>query len=1474
MKFPRSLALLLFAVVLIVVALGVSRAFAQPEPEAFTRSGTYRGVTTVERFDISPPLRDITPVFSPDVAPREIPERATGLEGPLGPQDAHEDLQTLQTLQTESGLSMIPGPIVSFNGPPNISNVSPPDPVGDVGPDHYVAMSNLSFQIFDKAGNSLYGPAFNNTLWASFGGDCETDNAGDPIVLYDQIADRWMLSQFTASGPTYFNCVAVSTTPDPTGPYYRWAFSTGTNFPDYPKYGWWPDALYISTREFAGGSTFVGVGAYAVKRSDLISGNPAAQVIGFLVTPASAGGAYNIGDGILPSDLDGSTPPPVGSPNYFIGSMDNGGPYGAPQDALTLWKFTANFANPPASSFVLANTIPISAYDTIPAFCSGRSCVPEPGTTNKIDHLGYRQRPTHRLAYRNFGTHESLVTNQSVEASTTMSGIRWWEIRSPNSSPVLYQDATYAPGLQDGIHRWMGSVAMDGAGNMALGYSASSGTTTYPSSWYTGRLASDPLNTMPQGEGSIITGTGSQTGSQRWGDYTSINVDPVDDCTFWYVNEWVPTTSSIGWQLRIGAFKFNECGTPDFYLFVNPNSVDVCAPADASYTVNVGQVSGFTDPVTLGTTGTPAGATTNFSTNPVTPSGTSNLTVGTGAVAAGSYTFDVTGTSTTGAKNVPLGLNVFTAAPDTPTLLTPPNGALSVPAAPTFTWNAVAGASSYSIQVATGADFGNVVASASGLGSPTWTSNVTLNTSTTYYWRVRASNTCGSGTYSSPFMFTTVAAPGDCGPGTVPNILFTDGFEAGIGGWTSSGTGNTWAIATTNPHSGAQHVHANNPSVVSDQRLVSPAVALPSGQNPVVLKFWHVPNMEPSGTTACYDGGILEVSTDGGTTWTQLPNANLLVGPYRGTVSSSFGNPLAGLQAWCGTTDYMNTIADVSSYAGQTVQFRMRLGSDTSVSKPGWDVDDVTVQSCQQAGVPVPLEVTKTAAGEWDRTVTWTLDKSVDDDRHTGSAGDSFVSTWTVVADKTDSGPMNYRVTGTISIHNPATIPQSFTVTDVLDDGTVGAVDCDSVTAGNQADGTVPAGGTKVCSYVAHPTGSTATLNTAAVTAVGNPAQTATATVPWHENLTGYDSGTLSDPRFGYSGIISGDETKTFPETFTCSENPADYTNGSYSYTVTNWAYLNGNLNLSGSAQVRVTCYAPSLVTDTSRCLFDRAASLPGQEFRLLFTQDTQDWPSYKLTASNPGQFVYNVFATGTPGEKLTFDITLPYPFVTQGANPIHGYDGVSTYTNSSGQTCLLPGNAFYVDSQQVALGDYDQAYQTVNGGNSLGTVTIPVALDVPSTGFVFIAIHVDYGLKPSYIYNKDTNNNATDYRTGTIRVPHLADHTFSVSGAQEDDAVVENWNEFKKNPGVGGNGRMVDINGQPIVGATLTLKRGNTTITTGVTDEDGWYMLYYKHTGRAQTFRIIISNVPGRPGYTAYQDVEVRANSYKQVDFFVPPLL
>jgi len=285
--------------------------------------------------------------------------------------------------------------------------------------------------------------------------------------------------------------------------------------------------------------------------------------------------------------------------------------------------------------------------------------------------------------------------------------------------------------------------------------------------------------------------------------------------------------------------------------------------------------------------------------------------------------------------------------PDPSAPTTPANGATNVPLRPAFVWTVSPLAADYLLEVDDTVNFSSPVYTATVAGA-SHTPGTDLPSNTHLYWRVTANNPCGSGAPSSVFNFTTVAAPGDCATGSTASILYEYGFEAGAGSWTSSGTGDSWAIVATNPHSGTAQYHANDPTSVTDQRLVSPAVALPVGENPVVLKFWHVPNLEPDGT-ACYDAGILEVSTDGGTIWTQVPNANLLVGPYQGAVSTCCSNPLGGLQGWCGTASYINTVADISAYAGLTAQFRLRLGSDSSVTNPGWDVDDVVVQSCVSA---------------------------------------------------------------------------------------------------------------------------------------------------------------------------------------------------------------------------------------------------------------------------------------------------------------------------------------------------------------------------------------------------------------------------------------------------------------------------------------------------------------------------------------------
>lgn len=894
--------------------------------------GTFRSATTAVRFDVSPPLRemavrppadadgDFFGVLMIDPDPPGNPVH--------GPQDVDGSVQT----HVASPLA-IPPPLASFNVGTGTAN--PPDPVGDVGPNHYVRMANASFQIFNKTGTSLFGPANINTLFTGFGGDCESENAGDPIVLHDQLADRWLLTQFSNSvGPGFFNCVALSTSSDPLGTYYRWAFVTPT-FPDYPKYGVWPNAYLISTREVNAGL----IGAYAVNRQQMLAGNPNPTLINFSVPVNSFSG-----DGLLPADLDGGSLPPPGSPAWYVGAMDNGGPYGAAQDALALWAFDLNFANPPASSFEVVATIPVSPYDSIYP-CSGRSCIPQPAPLGAVDILSYRQRPTNRAAYRNFGSYQSIVTNQSVEAAPKMAGVRWWEIRNPGANATLHQDATYAPGVSDGVHRWMGSIAQDSNGNMGLGYSAG-GTALFPSVHYTGRLEGDPVNLMSQGEGIFVTGGGGHSSTtRRWGDYTSMNVDPSDDCTFWYVNEYFATTGTQ-WTMRAGSFRFPGCGDPSLGISVSPPSRQVCAPASATFTVDAHGYEGFTAETTLAVSGVPAGATSSFAAASINPvPGSSTLTIGSVGVASGSYTLTVSGTSASPAqaRSRDITLGVYAATPAAPTPTSPSAGAQGQPFMPTLSWAAMADAQTYVVQVATDAAFTNIVYTSPAQSGTSLNLPTPLQPATTYHWRVRASNACGSGAQSAAASFTTRAAPGVCAAGEEIAVAFSDNMENGTNGWTTDpASGTTWTRSTARPSSGAFAWLAVDVLSTSDQRLISPVIQVPATGHSPTLRFRHDVTMEANGASACYDGGFVEISTDGGSSWNVLPQSSLLQDPFDGPLAS-------GQRAWCGTQAYTSASFDLAAHAGESIRLRFRASTDVSFGNAthGWYVDDVRVETCQ-----------------------------------------------------------------------------------------------------------------------------------------------------------------------------------------------------------------------------------------------------------------------------------------------------------------------------------------------------------------------------------------------------------------------------------------------------------------------------------------------------------------------------------------------
>lgn len=447
-----------------------------------------------------------------------------------------------KNIQTQMGSNSAAAQIsTNWDGVNNIDGFLPPDTQGDVGLNHYVQVVNSSFQIWDKNGNSLYGPFALGTIWQDFPGPWETSlNDGDPVVLYDQAADRWLISEFSLpnypKGP-YFELIAISTTPDPTGSWYRYAYEY-TDMPDYPKFGIWPDGYYMASNNFFRGAFWNGAGASCFEREEMLIGNPNARLVYIKVKDVPNGIEA---ENMLPSDWDGTIAPPLGTPNYFTYFND-----GSTNDNLRLWEFSVDWNNPSNSTFTLANTFNTNLFN------SNVDGIPQPNTSQKLDALA--DRLMYRLQYRNLGNYEAMVTSHTVTTGNR-AAVKWYELRNNGSGWNLFQEGTYAP---DNSHRWMSSIALDANGNIALGYSVAD-TSTYPSIRFTGRLKDDPVGQMTITEQEIITGGGSQTHSSgRWGDYSMMSIDPADDLTFWYTQEYLASTGSAPWRTRIASFSLDS----------------------------------------------------------------------------------------------------------------------------------------------------------------------------------------------------------------------------------------------------------------------------------------------------------------------------------------------------------------------------------------------------------------------------------------------------------------------------------------------------------------------------------------------------------------------------------------------------------------------------------------------------------------------------------------------------------------------------------------------------------------------------------------------------------------------------------------------------------------------------------------------------------------------------------------------------
>ncbi|MFK7848680.1 MAG: PKD domain-containing protein [Rhodothermales bacterium] len=470
--------------------------------------------------------------------------------------------------------------------------IVPPDTDGDVGPNHYVQWINLVSEIFDKNGNTIMGPFPGNQYFQGLGGDCETENSGDPITLYDEAADRWLVSQFAVDAAPYFMCVAISQTGDPTGAYNQYAFDFGSDFPDYPKLGIWGDSYIMTTRDFANGASFAGLSAVAMDRTAMLAGNSTTMVR----FPNAFSG---ISDGALPADHDGGAGFGSG-PAVFGAHGNNGG------TTFELWELDVDWNNPNAATFGSIPGVGISAYDSVVPSAN------QPNGQSLDDLSGFTM---HRLNVRDFGTHLSMVANHTVETTTNTAGIRWYEFRNTGGNWTLHQEGTYSPDTDD---RWMGSISINANGDIALGYSRSS-SSMFPSIYFTGQTADqNGTGVMNVAETLIHAGTGSQSGASRWGDYSKLAVDPVDDVSFWYTTEYYETTSSFNFKTRIAEFLLDDGNgggnNPPTASFSSSCTLLDCNFTDASVDSD-GSIVGWSWDFGDGNTSTSQNPTNNYASN-------------------------------------------------------------------------------------------------------------------------------------------------------------------------------------------------------------------------------------------------------------------------------------------------------------------------------------------------------------------------------------------------------------------------------------------------------------------------------------------------------------------------------------------------------------------------------------------------------------------------------------------------------------------------------------------------------------------------------------------------------------------------------------------------------------------------------------------------------------------------------------------
>jgi len=890
-----------------------------------------------------------------------------------------DQLSSTDGIQNTRGASSMPPVGISFDGIGQADAPGgglPPDTNGDVGIDHYVQYINTDWGVYSKTTGQLVGSIQEgNTFWAGFGGSCETDNAGDPIVLFDKLAQVWVFSQFISSN-NGSQCFAVSDRADITDPnvtFNRYEFSFNGDFNDYPHIGIWTDengdssGYYFVTHDFdfSGASpVFVGASFSVVERDAMIAGNPA-EFVRFQNVTGGGSNAY----GALPAHLEGDVLPAGNTCAPFVHTR-------ADLDAYLFWNLCVDWDNTQNSTISDA-TIISSAHP----YSAGVNNIPQPSPAPAGSELdSFSGRTMYRASARAYpsssGLPIDLVINHVADTGGGVAGVKWvnfslsydgasfnGEVTPADSFQAKIRDeGTFSP---DDDYRWMGAISIDRSRNLGLAYSVSS-ENTFPSVRYTGRTTNDPIGTL-RDEAVCVDGTGVQTfvdstgRAGRWGDYSSMSVDPVDQCTFWATVEYIASTGVANWDNRICSFKFPECGDPIYFMETQDSQdIEVCLlDGDPSVDLSLYALDGFNSQVSLSTAGMPGSSSVNFSPSNVNtyPASVTATFVDLDQAGSSQFVAEILATGGSPTVNRSLSFNVTASSgiPVSANLSSPANSSVGTSVRPVLSWLAAVDALNYTVEIATDAAFTNIVET----GTVSTTSYAVVNplaVQSQYYWRVVSENNCGNSVASQVFNFTT-GTPGECAAPLLPQVYFSDDIEGDVGDWSISGLGSTWAQSSVRVNSGQNSFFAVDSASTSDQYLVTPPITLPSiDKSPITLSFWNYQNMEANsgtGVEACWDGGLLEVSTDGGNSFVQVSNLNMLTDPYNGGIVQQAASEISGLDAWCAddinpaSGDQETTaVVDLNQYAGQQVQFRFRLGTDGSAGDEGWYIDDIAVQGC------------------------------------------------------------------------------------------------------------------------------------------------------------------------------------------------------------------------------------------------------------------------------------------------------------------------------------------------------------------------------------------------------------------------------------------------------------------------------------------------------------------------------------------------